>query len=120
MAEYDARLIQVIPPAENLYAIIRQIRQRPGWFVEEKNLSALYHFINGYSLACWTKGIVENERPAFGEFHEFVRKKTGFNESTSGWRNMILSFNGNDEEKALAMFFDFFEEFVSSDNAFVK
>ncbi len=111
MSDYDASLIQVIPPAKDLYALIRQIRLRPGMYFEEKTLSALYHFTNGYILACFVKDIDENERPPFGEFHEFVRQKTGFREGTSGWKNMLLSFNGNDERKALTMFFDFFEEF---------
>lgn len=116
MSDYNADLIQVIPPASNLYALIRQIRLRPGMYFEEKSLSALYHFTNGYLLACFVKDINENEAPPFGEFHEFVRRKTGFGESTSGWRNMLLSFNGNDELKALAMFFEFFEEFSSAND----
>jgi hypothetical protein len=112
MTDYDTSLIQIIPPAATLYEFIAQISQRPGLYFEEKSLSALYHFINGYSLACHLKGIDEHEIPPFGEFHEFVRRKTGFSETTSGWRNMLLSFNDNNEEKALAMFFVVFAEFV--------
>jgi hypothetical protein len=112
MSEYDSSLIQIIPPASTLYGLIQQISHRPGMYFEEKSLSALYNFIKGFEMACHVHGIDENESPNFGEFHEFVRRKTGFSESTSGWRNMLLSFNDNNEEKALAMFFVVFEEFV--------
>ncbi len=117
MSDYDASLIQVIPPGDNLYAIIAQIRERPGFYVEEGNLSALYHFINGYMLACFSKGIDEEEFPLFEAFHEFVRERTGFSESTSGWRNMILSVNNHNEADALAMFFALFDEFTRQSTA---
>jgi hypothetical protein len=109
--DYDVSGIQVIGMAENLYALITQIRLRPGLFLDEENVSDLYYFISGYTQACAVNGIDENETPPFSEFHEFVRRKTNFYESTSGWKNMLLSFNGNNEAKALAMFFILFEEF---------
>ncbi len=112
MTDYDASLIQVIPPGENLYALIRQIKSRPGFYFEAGNLSALHHFLQGYMLACFSKGIDEEEFPPFGAFHEFVRKRTGFSESTSGWRHMILSVNNHDEADALAMFFSLFDAFT--------
>jgi hypothetical protein len=116
MTEYDAHLIRIIPPASTLYGLIQQISHRPGMYFEEKSMSALYNFIKGFEMACHVHGIDEKASPPFGEFHEFVRKKTSFSESTSGWRNMLLSFNSNDEEKALAMFFVLFEEFVDYHN----
>jgi hypothetical protein len=109
---YDASSIQIIEPAQNLYALIRQIRDRPGFYFEAGSVSALYHFVNGYMQACVIKNIEVAEFPTFGAFHEFVRHRTKFSESTSGWRHMLLRYNGNDEAKALAMFFVFFEEFT--------
>jgi hypothetical protein len=84
MSEYDASFIQIIPPASSLYGLIQQISRRPGMYFEEKSLSALYNFIKGFEMACHVHGIDETESPSFGEFHEFVRRKTGFSESTSG------------------------------------
>jgi hypothetical protein len=110
---YDASNIQVIEPAENLYALIRQIKERPGFYFDAESISALYHFINGYIQACAVKNIQEVELIAFQDFHEFVRHRTMFNESTSGWRHMLLSYDNNDEAKALAMFFTLFEEFTA-------
>jgi hypothetical protein len=112
-SDYDVSGIQVIGMGENLYELIAQIKARPGLFFDDQSISALYYFINGYGQACAINGIEENETPPFSEFHEFVRRKTKFSESTSGWKNMILSFNDQDEAKAFAMFFILFEEFSS-------
>jgi hypothetical protein len=110
---YDASFIQVIPKPETLYALIRQVEERPGFYFEAESISALDHFLSGYLQACLMKNIEQSDTPPFRNFHEFVRGKTKFIESTCGWRHMILSFNGNDEAKALAMFFALFEEFTS-------
>jgi hypothetical protein len=110
---YDASLIEVIPKPETLYALIRQIEERPGFYFEAENISAPDHFLSGYLQACLMKGIEQSNTPPFRDFHEFVRGKTKFSESTSGWRHMLLSFNGDDEAKALDMFFALFEEFTS-------
>jgi hypothetical protein len=59
------------------------------------------------------KSIQELELIAFQDFHEFVRHRTMFNESTSGWKNMLLSYNNNNETKTLGMFFALFEEFTT-------
>jgi hypothetical protein len=111
--DYDISGIQVIDMGENLYELIAQIKVRPGLFFDEQNISALHYFISGYVQACAINGIEENETPPFGEFHEFVRGKTNFSESTSGWKNMILSFCNKDEAKAMVLFFILFEEFTN-------
>jgi hypothetical protein len=111
---YDSSRIQVIPTAENIYALIRQVKQRPGFYFDADNLSALYHFINGYLQALAAKNIEEKLTPPLSDFHEFVRRRTQFGESTSGWRSMLLSYNGNDEAKALGMFFILFEAFTNA------
>jgi hypothetical protein len=110
---YDSSHIQVIPKAESLYALIKQVKEMPGFYFDADNISALYHFVNGYAQALVAKNIDEAETPPFRDFHEFVRRRTQFSESTSGWRNMLLSYNGNDEAKSLAMFFALFEEFTN-------
>lgn len=111
---YDASLIQVIPLATSLYALILQIRVRPGMYFATAGISALESFINGYIVACQIKNIDEHEHPPWGDFHEFVRARTGFYESTSGWCAMILSVNDQDQTRALAKFFELFEAFLAS------
>jgi hypothetical protein len=110
--DYDASNIQIIEPAQNLYALIRQIKERPGFYFDAESISAMYHFISGYMHACIMNNFQTAEFPPFGDFHECVRQRTKFSESTSGWRHMLLSHNGNDEAKALDMFFVLFEEFT--------
>ena len=112
--DYDSSHIQVIELAKNLYALIDQIRKRPAMYFGADSITALQNFINGYIYACHAKDMEENERPPWGDFHEFVRAKTGFYESTSGWCNMILDVNDRDEAKALAMFFVLFDTFLAT------
>jgi hypothetical protein len=112
--DYDVSGIQVICMGQNLYGLIEQIKVRPGLFLDEVGISALYYVICGYTQACAINHVEESETPPFGQFHEFVRQKTGFPESTSGWKNMILAVNDKNEAKALAMFFVLFEEFTAS------
>ncbi len=111
---YNASHIQVIGLAKNLYALIDQIRKRPAMYFGANSITALQNFINGYTYACYAQEIQENECPRWGDFHEFVRAKTGFYESTSGWCNMILDVNDRDEAKALTMFFVLFDAFLAT------
>jgi hypothetical protein len=69
-----------------------------------------YH-IAGYEAACRWKDVEEQLDPPFSDFHEYVRARIGFAESTSGWANMLLEANGGDEAKALEMFFAMFDAF---------
>ena len=72
---YDASLIQIIGLAKNLYALIDQMRKRPALYFGADSITALQNFINGYTYACYAKGIEEGERPPWGDFHEFVRAR---------------------------------------------
>ena len=76
--------------------LLDQIRKRPGMFLGSKSLTGLYHFINGYDAgygdACRHnnfKNISDQIIPR--SFHDWCAYRTHFNESTSGWRNMICS-----------------------------
>lgn len=112
--DYDASLIQVIPLPTNLYALILQIRVRPGMYFATAGISALENFINGYVVASQIREVDEHEQPPWGDFHEFVRARTGFYESTSGWCRMILSVSDQNQTQALDKFFELFEAFLAS------
>jgi hypothetical protein len=116
MSDYDVSGIQVIPLGDSLYGFIRQIRKRPALFCGDESITAVQHVINGYIYACQVHDVEAEQTQHWGGFHEFVRARTGFRESTSGWCNMLLSVNGQDEAKALAAFFVMFEEFLSLEN----
>jgi hypothetical protein len=107
---------------KNLYTLIGMMLPRPGLYLGEASLTALWHFVSGYNTSCWYKGIEENLTPRWQLFHEFVKRKTGFYESTSGWKNMILTQCEGVEDKALDLFFTYFYEFRKGDelSAFIK
>lgn len=82
-------------------------------------------------------GAVDIGLPRFYEFHEWIRHKYGYGESTAGWSNMILAqalnlppiissstlswegFNANvtpeQHERALKMFFELLDEYRGKD-----
>lgn len=95
----------------DLYAVIDRIRQRPGMYFGVPSLTRLRAFLDGCVFAvdeCGGK-IVSN--PEFGELHDWVATRFGWRESTAGWCNILLAGCGNDEAKALALFFDLIDEY---------
>jgi hypothetical protein len=90
----------------NLYKILWLIEKRPGMYIGTNELSDLKQFINAYTF-CADMHDIEEEKifPPFDYFHEFIQKKYNWFESTSGWCNMILKENNDNEEEALKDFF---------------
>lgn len=88
------------------------IRKRPAMFCGEHTLSALNHFIAGYSWALETHGVQNPNDPLVipREFHAWVAYRLHFQESTSGWCNMIKECTNSDVE-AFDRFFQLLEEF---------
>lgn len=73
-------------------SLLEQIKKRPGMFLGSKSLTGLYHFLNGYAVACSDnnfKNILDIPR----SFHDWCAYRTHFTESTSGWRNYDLRSN---------------------------
>jgi hypothetical protein len=99
--------------SHNLYNLLLQMEKRPGMYIGSNKLSDLYRFINGYTFCAGFHNI-ESEKispPLFPYFNEFIRKKYNWFESTSGWCNMILEENENDEEEGLKVFYELFHKF---------
>jgi hypothetical protein len=86
------------------------IRRRPGLYLGEPSLSALYHFISGYTAALGLHRIKE-ETPLPEDFNEWVAYRLHYRESTSGWRNMILGVV-HAEDAGVARFFELLDEYV--------
>lgn len=105
----------------NLYKILWLIEKRPGMYIGTNNLSALHQFINAYTF-CANMHDIQEEKifPPFYYFHEFIRKKYNWFESTSGWCNMILKENNDNEEEALADFFTTIKVFQSLESISIK
>jgi hypothetical protein len=91
-------------------SLIDAIRQRPAMYLGSKSLTAFYHFLGGYQLACSLHSI--DDRLGLHiprDFHDWVAYRTHFRESTSGWCNMIVATTES-EEKAFDRFFELLEE----------
>ena len=88
-------------------------------YLGECSIRVLRGYIGGLQHLDHLGAIELVSEPEFGGFHEWVRKKYGFHESTSGWCNMLLSAetvaNGfhDVEAHALKQFFKDLEEFRS-------
>jgi hypothetical protein len=95
----------------DLYTYLDLIRTRPGMYIGGNSISLLMYHVAGYEAACRWKGMEEHLDPLWYGFHEYVRSRTGFGESTSGWSNMLLAFSGGDEAKGLKLFFELFDAF---------
>ena len=90
--------------------LINQIRQRPALYLGTKSLTAFYHFLRGYWMACQLHEIDDDDGLNIPQdFNDWVAYRTHFHEPTSGWCNMIVS-NARSEEEAFDRFFELLEE----------
>ena len=95
-----------------VFELLDVIRQKPGLFIGEQSISQLWGFLNGFQHALRA---VENpfdpSDPPFHEFHDWIAARYGFEESTSGWRSMLLKTLLGDETAAFERFFLELDEF---------
>jgi hypothetical protein len=112
VSEIEAIAIMRTNAMSKRASLINAIRQRPAmYFGGIKSLTALYHFLGGFQMACGLHGI-ENDGLGLTIPHDFcdwVAYRTHFRESTSGWCNMIVS-TAESEEVAFDRFFELLEE----------
>lgn len=103
--------IQPFPP-KDVYQLFAQIKESPAMYVGEKSLTRLQMFFYGYCFALDRQDIEFNQRKfKKSGFHDWIAKKLGWSESTSGWLNMILNEVNGDEERAFDLFYLLLEEF---------
>lgn len=77
------------------------IKERPGMYLGKKSFAMLYGFIAGFTYAELNHKFEDHLTLfplPFRFFHEFVKTKLGYYESTSGWYNMIFEKNNYEEE----------------------
>lgn len=98
-----------------LYRMIRQIQTRPGMYIGRNALTPLSHFLDGYRAAerdlgvCWHGNLFPLD---FQFMHSFVDIRLQTKCVCAGWCRNILTFCHGDEEKALNLFFDLYQEFM--------
>lgn len=92
--------------------LIDAILKRPGMYLGSKSLTAFYHFLGGYEVACSLHQIKDDrlglEIPY--DFHDWVAYRTHFLDSTSGWCKMIVA-TSRSEEEAFDRFFELLKEY---------
>lgn len=65
------------------------IRQRPELYLGKRSVTALRHFLCGWSTALEEYQIANDKLPLPDDIHDWVAYRLGFHKSTSGWDNMI-------------------------------
>ena len=111
----------------SLYRILSfgKLRNTPAMFIGKKSITRLYMWISGIRCAEYFGIGHLAENPNFGEFHDFVRKKYGFSESTIGWCSMLLKAelrstwpkHKDAEVRAVDRFFRDLDEFVKENRS---
>lgn len=90
------------------------IRKRPGMYLEGNSITALWHFLNGYSMArreCGCEFSTQLLPLDFKYMNEFVKTKLA-KSNNLGWCHNLLDSHNGDEVAALNHFFELYDEFV--------
>ena len=99
-----------------LHRMIRKIQTGPGMYIGSNTLTSLEHFLDGYQAAerDFGVGMCRNGNlfpPDFYYMHNFADFRLQTECLCAGWRHNILTYCHGDEEKALNLFFDLYQEF---------
>ncbi|MEA5582833.1 hypothetical protein VB620_15975 [Nodularia harveyana UHCC-0300] len=99
----------------DLYELISNIRKRPAMYLGETSISNLRTFLAGYCFARRQMGISQTaQEKHFSQFQSWIQHKIN-RTSNQTWDQIILSFS-RDQQTALAIFFDLFDEFIQTEN----
>ena len=99
---------------KRIYQLIESdhFRTKPNLYIGDRNITTLYNFLNGAFFALKIHEVESREsEPDFRKFHDWVADHYNWFESTAGWKNIILKECDGDEEKALDVFFNLYDEF---------
>jgi hypothetical protein len=88
--------------------LLERIRKRPALFPGDRTITALWQFLLGYGFARQELGAGP---PSLlpPDIHEWIAYRLHFQNSTSGWRQMILD-RVPDEALALERFFELLDD----------
>lgn len=110
---------QIPIPWENekpcLHRMIRQIQTRPGMYIGSNTLTPLSHFLDGYRAAERDFSVCRhgNLFPLDFKFmHSFTDVRLHTECVCAGWCRNMLTYCHGDEQKALSLFFDLYQEFI--------
>jgi hypothetical protein len=95
---------------KSIFEDLENIKVRPEMYLGAKNLTFLYHFINGYLLKSIDVNDEESQR--IRDLHFWLPKRTGV--EIENWLQNLLIKANFDEEKALELFFQYIEIFKNN------
>lgn len=88
--------------------LLNMFRPHPHFYLGERSITRLRCFLDGFSVGYSFPCL---EHSFFPEFQEYIERKYSERDSLS-WNIILLNAVGNDEEKALDLFFREFDEFM--------
>lgn len=107
-------------PQEELIDIrelMEKIRKRPAMYLGKKSITSMRIFLDGIHMGKYIYGMNKafprkELLPLPMDFlHDYAAVKYHYRESTKGWNGILLEQAGNDEEKALELFFSLYQDF---------
>lgn len=116
IAELKAEWLEALNNEKGLYQMIQRIQKYPGMYLGSKTLTPLSHFIDGYRAAERDLGVNWHGSLFPLDFyfmHYFAAFQLKTDCSSAGWCYNVLMFCHGDEEKALNLFFDLYQEFMN-------
>jgi hypothetical protein len=99
----------------DIFEVLQLIKWRPSLYIGNRKIKALWDFLQGYQMALNLNKLQEKSYPDFRLFSTWIkgRIKSEY-DLTVGWDYHLFNFF-KDDEKALEHFFEFLEEFKSSE-----
>jgi hypothetical protein len=91
----------------NVFVTLNDIRLKPELYLGAKNITFLYHFINGYLFNVDLKK--DSISHKFRELHFWLPKETHI--EVENWVENLLIKTAGDQEEALNLFFHYLEKF---------
>lgn len=91
---------------------LSRLRARPGMYLAANSFQRLISFLDGYRGALYTLGLSDDHCILPWMFHDFVQTKYGIHDSR-GYSSIIPMYEP-DDEKALWLFFDLLDEYLTT------
>lgn len=91
---------------------LSRLRARPGMYLAANSFQRLINFLDGYRGALYTLGLSDEHCILPWMFHDFVQTKYGIHDSR-GYSSIIPMYEP-DDEKALWLFFDLLDEYLTT------
>ena len=91
---------------------LRWLRVRPGMYLMANSFQRLSSFLDGYRAALITLGLNHDHCILPRSFHDFVQTKYGIHDSRG--YSFIIPMHEPDDEKALWLFFDLLDEYLTT------